>query len=66
MTLLYTPSGARLKCVSDRSTSQHLILIPGGLGMGSEYLQGLADGISAPVSIWLVDLPGNGNHQGGG
>ena len=43
-------------------TPVNLLLIPGGPGMGSEYFLSLVRGIKDNFSIWLVDLPGNGDN----
>jgi pimeloyl-ACP methyl ester carboxylesterase len=63
-TILYTQSGGRLtqwhKPV--RPPRYQLVLIPGGAGMGSEYLEPLVTLLQGPDSIWTIDLPGNGNN----
>lgn len=38
------------------------LLLPGGPGIGSESLEGLAAAMDVPGSIWLIDLPGDGSN----
>jgi pimeloyl-ACP methyl ester carboxylesterase len=39
------------------------LLCPGGPGLGSESLEGLADCLSVTGAIWLIDLPGDGPNR---
>ncbi|MFC6599860.1 alpha/beta hydrolase [Kitasatospora paranensis] len=41
------------------------LLVPGGPGLGSESLRGLAVAAGLPGSVWLVDLPGDGSNRAG-
>ncbi len=59
----YTNSKIRLQNIYEANKKLNLVLIPGGPGMGSEYFQSLVGGIQSFFSIWLVDLPGNGDNQ---
>jgi pimeloyl-ACP methyl ester carboxylesterase len=56
----------RLRSVADRPGELNWLLLPGGPGLGSESLQGLADTIDVPGATWLVDLPGDGSNRVGG
>lgn len=39
------------------------LFLPGGPGADSRYMRGLAEGLDIPGNIWLIDLPGNGDHS---
>ena len=39
------------------------LFVPGGPGLGSESLCGLAETAQAPGTTWLVDLPGEGSNR---
>jgi hypothetical protein len=60
---LWTASKARLQLVrsSDRGNLQWLFL-PGGLGLGSEYLFPLLNILELPGDIRRLDLPGDGSN----
>ena len=57
-----TASGVRLRAVAERPGDLNWLLLPGGPGIGSESLRGLADAIGVPGVTWLVDLPGDGSN----
>lgn len=58
----FTSLGVRLRQVR-RTVGQHSwLLFPGGPGIGSESLLGLASVAEMPGTIWLVDLPGDGSN----
>lgn len=59
----FTPSGVRLRLHSSRPGALNWLLLPGGPGIGSESLRGLADTLDAPGAVWLVDLPGDGSNR---
>ena len=59
----FTPSGIRLRQHSARPGRYHWLLLPGGPGLGSQSLQGLADCLAVPGTVWLVDLPGDGDNR---
>jgi alpha-beta hydrolase superfamily lysophospholipase len=61
-----TASGVRLRPVAERSGDLNWLLLPGGPGIGSESLQGLAEAVGVPGVTWLVDLPGDGSNVVGG
>ncbi|MDC0748386.1 alpha/beta fold hydrolase [Polyangium mundeleinium] len=61
--LFYTPSGVRLRRHSLRPGDLNWLLLPGGPGIGSESLEGLAGILDVPGAIWLVDLPGDGSNR---
>jgi pimeloyl-ACP methyl ester carboxylesterase len=63
MITLFTPSGVRLREHSTRPGPLNWLLLPGGPGIGSESLAGLADILAVPGTIWLVDLPGDGSNR---
>lgn len=57
-----TASGVRLRPVASRPGDLNWLFLPGGPGIGSESLQGLADAVEVPGVSWLVDLPGDGSN----
>ena len=65
----FTPSGVRFRRFAHRQGYVNWLLLPGGPGIGSESLEGLASALTVPGTIWLVDLPGDGSNRappGGG
>ncbi len=63
MTIVFTPSGVRLRRHSERPGSLNWLLLPGGPGIGSESLEELAAALTVPGTVWLVDLPGDGSNR---
>src|SRR5215217_2814239 len=61
-TEFFTPSGVRLRQRSSRPGAFNWLLLPGGPGIGSESLFGLADVLDVPGTCWMVDLPGDGSN----
>ncbi|MEV4140065.1 alpha/beta hydrolase [Dactylosporangium sp. NPDC049742] len=61
-----TASGVRLRPVAERAGDLNWLLLPGGPGIGSESLHGLAEAAGVPGVTWLVDLPGDGSNTVGG
>jgi pimeloyl-ACP methyl ester carboxylesterase len=61
--LFFTPSGVRLRRHSRRPGDLNWLFLPGGPGIGSESLEGLADTLDVPGATWLVDLPGDGSNR---
>jgi pimeloyl-ACP methyl ester carboxylesterase len=59
---LWTPSGVRLREQASRPGELNWLFLPGGPGIGSESLAGLAAAAGAPGVSWLVDLPGDGSN----
>jgi pimeloyl-ACP methyl ester carboxylesterase len=57
-----TASGVRLRPVAERPGDLNWLLLPGGPGIGSQSLRGLAETIDVPGVTWLVDLPGDGSN----
>lgn len=62
MQVRYTASGVRMRQFQRREGTLNWLLLPGGPGIGSESLEGLADALEVPGAIWLVDLPGDGSN----
>ncbi|WP_201777151.1 alpha/beta fold hydrolase [Streptacidiphilus neutrinimicus] len=60
----WTPSGVRLRRVAAAPGPWNWLFVPGGPGLGSESLAGLADASGVPGTLWLVDLPGDGSNRG--
>ncbi|WP_308467007.1 alpha/beta fold hydrolase [Rathayibacter soli] len=58
----YTPSGVRLRRYS-AGEGLDWLLLPGGPGLGSESLLGLAKAVEVPGNLWMVDLPGDGSNR---
>jgi pimeloyl-ACP methyl ester carboxylesterase len=62
METMFTPSGVRMRRHSSTNGKLNWLLLPGGPGIGSDSLIGLADIMKVSGSIWLVDLPGDGSN----
>ncbi|MFE4634473.1 alpha/beta fold hydrolase [Streptomyces sp. NPDC056773] len=60
----WTRSGVRLRAVSRRAGRWNWLFVPGGPGLGSESVRGLAEAADVPGTVWLVDLPGEGSNRG--
>ena len=58
----FTPSRVRMRVHSRRDGALNWLLLPGGPGIGSESLEGLAEAMEVPGTVWLVDLPGDGSN----
>lgn len=58
----YTASRVRMRLCARREGTLNWLLLPGGPGIGSESLEGLADVLDVPGAIWLIDLPGDGSN----
>lgn len=65
-TCLLTKSKARLQLINTFSDAEYnWLFLPGGPGLGSESLTGLAEILNLPGTAWYLDLPGDGsNHTG--
>jgi len=61
--MIFTCSGVRLRRHSIREGALNWLLLPGGPGIGSESLHELAEALTVPGAIWLVDLPGDGSNR---
>jgi pimeloyl-ACP methyl ester carboxylesterase len=61
-TQFWTPLGVRLRQVRRNPGSYNWLLFPGGPGIGSESLLGLAHTADLAGTTWLVDLPGDGSN----
>lgn len=62
---LYTESGARLQLVrAYEGHGYNWLFLPGGPGLGSEYLSFLFSILQLPGNLWRVDLPGDGSNIG--
>lgn len=60
----WTRSGVRLRVVARRPGPWNWLFVPGGPGLGSESVAGLAEASAVPGTAWLVDLPGDGSNRG--
>ena len=60
----WTRSGVRLRQVSTGLGRWNWLFVPGGPGLGSESVLGLARAARVPGTVWLVDLPGDGSNRG--
>ncbi|RKP51272.1 alpha/beta hydrolase [Trinickia fusca] len=58
----FTPAAVRLRLCKSQPGPFNWLLLPGGPGIGSESLAGLAACLDVPGAIWLVDLPGDGSN----
>jgi pimeloyl-ACP methyl ester carboxylesterase len=62
-TYLWTKSKARLQFVyANPSENYNWLFLPGGPGLGSESLNGLAEMLQLPGNVWHVDFPGDGSN----
>lgn len=60
---LWTKSKARLHLVNTvPGKNYHWLFLPGGPGLGSESLVGLAEMLQLPGATWHVDFPGDGSN----
>lgn len=60
---LWTASYARLKLAKkSKGINLNWIFLPGGPGLGSEYLMPLISILKLPGHFWLLDLPGDGSN----
>jgi len=59
---LWTTLRARLHLVHSAPGKYHWLFLPGGPGLGSESLNGLADILQLPGTVWHVDFPGDGSN----
>ncbi|MFB7056032.1 alpha/beta fold hydrolase [Streptomyces vinaceus] len=50
--------------MSQREGRWNWLFVPGGPGLGSDSVSGLARAAEVPGSVWLVDLPGDGSNRG--
>lgn len=57
----WTPSGVRLRQRSSAPGRFDWLFLPGGPGIGSDSLEGLADVADLP-GTWMIDLPGDGSN----
>jgi pimeloyl-ACP methyl ester carboxylesterase len=60
----YTTYGYRLQTVST-GPGYHWILLPGGPGLGSEYLLSLCQQLQLPGTVLLADFPKDGTNREG-
>ncbi|MEU8825273.1 alpha/beta hydrolase [Streptomyces sp. NPDC048636] len=60
----WTGSGVRLRRISQCEGRWNWLFVPGGPGLGSESVLGLARAAEVPGAVWLVDLPGDGSNRG--
>jgi pimeloyl-ACP methyl ester carboxylesterase len=62
MQIRYTTSRVRMRLYARTEGPLNWLLLPGGPGIGSESLEGLAQALDVPGAIWLIDLPGDGSN----
>lgn len=59
----WTKSHARLQLAKTYSEKNiHWLFLPGGPGLGSEYLVDLVNCLDLPGKAWYLDLPGDGSN----
>jgi len=60
----YNKDQVRLNLVSTRGKeSVNWLFFPGGPGADSSYFFDLVNLLELPGNVWLIDLPGNGDHN---
>lgn len=60
---LWTQSFGRLELVRTvEGSERNWVFIPGGPGMGSEYLIPLIELLTCPGNLWRMDFPGDGSN----
>lgn len=60
---LWTKSKARLLLISaNNKANYNWIFVPGGPGLGSEYLHQLTNLLHLPGTVWHFDFPGDGSN----
>ena len=60
----YDNNQVRFNLVSTRGKdSFNWLFFPGGPGADSSYFLELVNILNLPGNVWLIDLPGNGNHS---
>ncbi len=59
----WTRSGLRLRRISAGAGRRNWLFLPGGPGLGSDSVLGLARAAGVPGAVWLVDLPGDGSNR---
>lgn len=60
---LWTKLKARLLFISaNNKASYNWIFVPGGPGLGSEYLLNLIELLHLPGIVWQFDFPGDGSN----
>ena len=62
--MIHTPFGFRIKTISE-GTGYDWIFLPGGPGLGSEYLEDFCRKLRVPGSIFLADFPMDGTNYYG-
>jgi len=63
---LWTKAKARLQLIkTSQGENYNWLFLPGGPGLGSEYLASLTDILELPGNIWYLDLPGDGSNLTG-
>jgi len=61
---LYDQNNIRCNLVKTKGEKGiNWLFVPGGAGIDSRYLHGLIKHLDLPGNIWLIDLPGNGDHM---
>lgn len=61
---VWTQQSARFELINScPGKSLNWVFLPGGPGLGSEYLRELATALALPGSTWLLDMPGDGSNQ---
>ena len=61
---LWTKQSARFELINSHSGNNiNWIFLPGGPGLGSEYLHEFALSLKLPGQTWLLDMPGDGSNQ---
>ena len=60
---IWTESKGRLRFAGETTGNYNWVFIPGGPGLGSDYLQGLTDHLDLPGTLWHFDFPEDGSNH---
>lgn len=60
---LYDQNNIRCNLIQSKNGKAiNWLFVPGGAGIDSRYLKSLVKNLELPGNVWLIDLPGGGDH----
>lgn len=61
---LWTEQGCRFELISDLpGKNLNWVFLPGGPGLGSEYIRSFVVDMKLPGNTWILDMPGDGSNR---